>query len=63
MVRTLSFHCRRNRIQTLAGELSSHKPSGAAKKKKKKNGLYVTLCFFYVFIFKQRKRGCFSTWG
>ena len=56
MVRTLSFHCRRNRIQSLAGELSSHKPSGAAKKKKKRMVCMLHSVFFmFSFLNKGRE--------
>ena len=36
MVRTLSFQCRGPGVQSLVGELRSHKPLLVAKKKKKK---------------------------
>ena len=33
MVKTLHFHCRGAQVQSLVGELRSHMPHGAAKKK------------------------------
>ena len=39
MVRTSCSHCRGPRVQSLVGELRSHKPQGKAKKKKKRKNL------------------------
>ena len=38
MVKTLCFHCRGPRVQSLLAELRSHKSRGAARKKKVKEG-------------------------
>ena len=46
VVRTLGFHCQGPGVQSLVGELRSHKPRGEAKKKKKRaNNIHLFSAF------------------